>query len=546
MRFVKIFFTDAIILNMFFLLGFGNEPGKSLPVFVDVTQEAGIDFKHSYGDYDLTNIVEGTGAGAAFFDYNNDGYQDLYFLNGAWIKAVNDNRGRRLQGRLTNKLYKNNGDGTFTDVTSQAGVGDPSPSFGCSTADFDNDGDLDLYVLNYGANVFYRNNGNGTFTDITERSGLIEPHWSLSAPWLDYNNDGFLDVFVANYLRYDDGKFRAYYAAAGYPGPLSYSSESDVLYRNNGDGTFTDVSKEAGINGINGRAMSATVADLNDDGFLDIYVANDATENFYYENQGNGTFQEKGLFLGLAFGEHGQGVSSMGPFVGDIDRNGLLDVYIPDMGYSSILVNQGDFFEDHTTRSKVAITCGQYTGWGGLLLDYDNDGHLDLFVSNGNAHHEYTEEDVLMRNDGTGVYIDVSRDSGEYFGRKHVGRGSSFADYDNDGDLDLIIVNLNDQAVLLRNDGGNQNNWILIDLKTPNPERDSYGARVTLTVGSMRQVQDAVPVRGYLSQIDSRLHFGLGKAAKIDSIEIRWPDRKIQRIENVSANQILKVVEETQ
>jgi len=447
---------------------------------------------------------------------------------------------------LTNRLYRNNGDGTFTDVTEQAGVGDTGSGFGCSTADFDNDGDEDLYVLNYGPNMFYRNNGDGTFTDITESSGLVEPHWSLSAPWLDYNNDGLLDVFVANYLRYDDGKFRAYYAAAGYPGPLSYSAENDVLYRNNGDGTFSDVSKEAGITGVNGRAMSATAADLNGDGYLDIYVANDATENFYYENQGDGTFVEKGLFLGLAFGEHGQGVSSMGPFAGDIDRNGLLDMYIPDMGYSSILVNQGEFFEDQTTRSRVAVTCGQYTGWGGLLFDYDNDGYLDLFVSNGNAHHEYTEEDVLMRNDGIGIYIDVSAESGKYFETKHVGRGSTFGDYDNDGDLDLVVVNLNDQAVLLRNDGGNRRNWIMIRPRFANPPQDAIGARVTVMTGSLRQVQDLVPVRGYLSQIDPRLHFGIGDAEVVDTIEIRWPDRTVQRLRKVAANQILTVVQETQ
>jgi len=546
MRLLRWFYPGIVGLVLALVPVSASDSDGAKPVFTDVTREAGIDFKHSYGDFDLTNIVEGTGAGAAFFDYNNDGWMDLYFVNGAWNKAVNDNRGRRLRGKLTNRLYRNNGDGTFTDVTEQAGVGDTGSGFGCSTADFDNDGDEDLYVLNYGPNVFYRNNGDGTFTDITESSGLVEPHWSLSAPWLDYNNDGLLDVFVANYLRYDDGKFRAYYAAAGYPGPLSYSAENDVLYRNNGDGTFSDVSKEAGITGVNGRAMSATAADLNGDGYLDIYVANDATENFYYENQGDGTFVEKGLFLGLAFGEHGQGVSSMGPFAGDIDRNGLLDMYIPDMGYSSILVNQGEFFEDQTTRSRVAVTCGQYTGWGGLLFDYDNDGYLDLFVSNGNAHHEYTEEDVLMRNDGIGIYIDVSAESGKYFETKHVGRGSTFGDYDNDGDLDLVVVNLNDQAVLLRNDGGNRRNWIMIRPRFANPPQDAIGARVTVMTGSLRQVQDLVPVRGYLSQIDPRLHFGIGDAEVVDTIEIRWPDRTVQRLRKVAANQILTVVQETQ
>jgi len=253
-----------------------------LPVFTDVTAEAGIRVKHSYGDFRLSNIVEGTGSGAMLFDYDADGWLDIYFLNGCWLREVNDNRGRKLRGRLCNRLYRNNRDGTFTDVTEKAGVGDRGFGCGCSAADFDGDGDLDLYVLNYGANVFYRNNGDGTFSDISQESGLADARWSLSAPWFDYDNDGDLDVYVANYLKYDGGKFRSYYAAAGYPGPLSYRGQPDALYRNNGDGTFTEVTKEAGLHNPDGRAMSATVADLNNDGLLDLYVTNDAMENYYY------------------------------------------------------------------------------------------------------------------------------------------------------------------------------------------------------------------------------------------------------------------------
>jgi len=533
------------LLLPFILLLTKVQPSDSvqLPIFTDVSDQANLRFKHSYGDFELTNIVEGTGAGAMFFDYDNDGHLDIYLVNGAWLKAVNDNRGRKLRGQLSNSLFRNNGDGTFTDVTEHAGVGDPSPSFGCSSADFDRDGDLDLYVLNYGPNVFYRNNGDTTFTDISVSSGLADSSWSLSAPWFDYDLDGDLDVFVANYLLYDDGKFRAYYAAAGYPGPLSYAAQADALYRNNGDGTFTDVTKEAGVYNPGGRAMSATAADLNSDGFIDIYVANDATENYYYENTGKGTFEEKGLFLGLAFGEHGQGVSSMGPVAGDIDRNGLLDIYIPDMGYSSLLMNQGDFFEDFTTRSQVAVACGQYTGWGGLLFDYDNDGYLDLFVANGNPHHEFAEEDVLLHNNGKGVFRDVSKLSGAYFQTKKVGRGSTFGDYDNDGDLDLLVVNLNDEAKLLRNDGGNGNNWLTVSVKFSNPSRDAVGARVTVRTGTLLQVEDLIPVRGYLSQVDPRAHFGCGKSEKVDSLEIRWPDGEVQNLEDVPVNQFLTFVQ---
>ncbi len=515
-----------------------------LPVFTDVTEQAGIDVKHSYGDFDLTNIVEGTGAGAMFFDYNGDGWLDIYFVNGCWAKDVNHNRGRRLRGKLSNRLYRNNGDGTFTDVTRQAGVGDQSFGFGCSAADFDQDGDPDLYVLNYGPNVFYRNNGDGTFTDVSEESGLADPLWSLSAPWFDYDNDGDLDVYVTNYLKYDRGKFRDFYAAAGYPGPLSYGGQPDTLYRNNGDGTFTDVTKEAGVYNPNGRGMSTTVADLNNDGLLDLYVANDAMENYYYRNTGKGVFQEEGLVMGLAFGEGGQGVSSMGPAIGDVDRDGRLDIYVPDMGYGCLLMNRGEYFEDCTAPTNLAVVCGQYTGWGGVLLDYDNDGYLDVFVANGNAHHEYTEEDVLMRNDGKGAFIDVASQSGDYFRQKFVGRGATCGDYDNDGDLDLLVVNLNDSPKLLRNDGGNKNRWLKIDVRLPGGRSHAIGARVTVKTGPLIQIQDLVPTTGYLSQADPRVHFGLGDAATAEFVDIRWPDGRTTRLKDVSTNQILTVVED--
>ena len=517
---------------------------QALPVFTDVTKDAGINFRHSFGDFDLSNIVEGTGAGAMFFDYNGDGWLDIYFVNGCWLKDVNDNRGRTLRGKLTNALYRNNADGTFTDVTKEAGVGDEEHfGFGCSAADFDKDGDLDLYVLNYGPNVFYRNNGDGTFTDISESSGLANSNWSLSAPWFDYDGDGDLDVYVANYLEYDSGKFRSYYAAAGYPGPLSYRGQPDALYRNNGDGTFTDVTKAAGIYQPNGRAMSATVADLNNDGFPDIYVANDAMENYYFRNKGNGTFENEGLMTGLAFGEGGQGVSSMGPCIGDVDRDGWLDVYIPDMGYGCLLMNRKDYFEDRTEPTSLAVVCGQYTGWGGVLFDYDCDGYLDIFVANGDAHHEYTEEDVLMRNDGMGNFVDIADKSGPYFKQKYVGRGATYGDFDNDGDLDLLVINLNDSPRLLRNDGGNKNNWLTIQARLAGGKSDAIGARIIVTAGPLTQIRDLIPVTGYLSQADPRCHFGLGKSTKADTVEIRWPDRQTTKLKDVDSNQIITVIQ---
>jgi hypothetical protein len=234
----------------------------------------------------------------------------------------------------------------------------------------------------------------------------------------------------------------------------------------------------------------------------------------------------------------------MGPVIGDLNRDGRLDIFVPDMGYGSLLLHRGDFFENATTASKLALICGQYTGWGGILLDYDNDGDQDLFVANGNAHHEYTEEDILAANDGAAKFTDVARDSGAYFGQKYVGRGATCGDYDNDGDLDILVVNLNDAARLLRNDGGNRNRWLTLHLKLPGGKTDAIGARVTVTAGTRRQMQDVVAVKGYLSQADPRVHFGLGRAAVVDSVEIRWPDSSRQRLENVPVDQVLTVVQQ--
>jgi enediyne biosynthesis protein E4 len=515
-----------------------------LPVFTDVTEQAGLDSKHGFGDDNLSNIVEGTGSGAVLFDYDGDGWLDIYLPNGAWHPDVSDNRGRRYRGQLKNRLYRNNRDGTFTEMTDEAGVGDMSFSFGASAADFDGDGHVDLYVLNYGPNVLYRNNGNGTFTDVSRTSGLDNANWSLAAPWFDFDGDGRLDVYVVNYLQYDAGKFRSFYAAAGYPGPLSYSGQPDALYHNNGDGTFTEVTKQAGVFNPDGRGMSVAVGDLNNNGLLDIYVANDAMENYLYRNQGDGTFVEQALFLGLAFGEGGQGVSSMGPVFGDVNRSGLLDVFIPDMNYGCLMMNRGEFFQDRTAQARIAMVCGQYTGWGGLLLDYDNDGYLDLFIANGNAHFEYPQHDVLLRNEGTGNFVDVASQSGDYFRQRYVGRGAAYADFDNDGDLDVLIANLNDRPRLLRNDGGNQRNWIKVIAKLPNGRSDAIGARITVRAGDLVQIHDLIPTAGYLSQRDPRPHFGLGDVPQVDSIEIRWPDQTETTLNHLEANQILTVIQE--
>jgi len=517
---------------------------NGLPVFTDITKPAGVLFKQSYGDHHLDNIVEGTGTGVCVFDYNNDGWQDIYFVNGAWTKNVSDNEGRDLRDKLSSHLFRNNGNGTFTDATEQAGVGAKVFVSGCSAADYDNDGHVDLYLLAYGPNILYHNNGNGTFSDVSAKSGLADVRWSLSAVWFDYNNDGLLDVYAGNYLKYDDGKFRDFYPAAGYPGPLSYSGEPSALYRNNGDGTFTDVTRDVGMWKPEGRAMSVTAADMNNDGSLDVYVANDAMEKYYFEAKGKGTFEEKALDMGLAFGENGQGVASMGPVATDFNRDGLLDFFVPDLNYCSLLMQiKPGVFEHRTGQAGLSVIFGQYASWAAIALDYDNDGWPDLFITHGDAHHEYIQEDTLVRNKGNGTFEDVSTKSGAYFGEKHVGRGAAWGDLDNDGDTDLVIVHLNDYATVLRNDGGNRLNWLSVEpmLKFPTGSRNALGARVTVSTPGLRQIEDVIPVRGYLSQGDVRLHFGLGKAEKAD-IEIRWPDGFKETLKDVKANQFLKPV----
>jgi hypothetical protein len=534
--------ATALCALLLISLGGTAAAEDKLPIFADVTEAAGLAFKHSYGDDNLSNIVEGTGPGCAFFDYDGDGFLDVYLLNGAWRREVNDNMGRRYRGKLANKLYRNRGDGTFEDVTQKAKVGDAGYGMGASAADYDGDGDLDLYVLNYGKNVLYRNEGDGTFADVTEASGLGDPRWSLSAPWFDYDGDGDLDVYVVNYLEYDEGAFRDFYAAAGYPGPLSYKAQPDILYRNDGDGTFTDVTKEAGLWFPGGRGMSGIACDLDGNGRLDLYVTNDATPNTYWVNQGDGTFKNRAVRTGLAFGEGGQGASSMGPVAGDLDRDARPDVYIPDMGYGCLLMNRGRMFVDMTSPSNLAVICGQYTGWGGVLFDYDNDGFLDVYLATGNAHHEYTEEDVLVRNDGKGRFVDVARRSGPYFAEKHVGRGAAYADFDNDGDVDLLVMNLNGNAKLLRNDGGNRASWLTVAPRWKGTKAPVIGARVTVKVGERKLVHDVMPVTGYLSQSDPRAHFGLGTTSRVPSVEVRWPDGEVTRVKDVPVNQLLEVV----
>ncbi len=505
-----------------------------------MTARSGITWTRSFGDHEMSNIVEGTGSGACVFDYDGDGTLDIYFPQGRWEKTVSDNRGRDLIDQLGNALYRGKGGFQFEDVTGKAGVSGRGFAFGCSAADYDEDGDTDLVVLTYRGPELYRNDGKGAFTEVTESAGLADARWSLNAAWLDYDRDSDLDLFVANYLEYDEGKFRSFYAASGYPGPLSYNGVSCTLYRNNGDATFTDVTKVSGTHNPGGRAMSAVAADLDNDGWMDLFVANDSMESYYYENRRDGTFEEKAMALGLALGQNGQGVSSMGPAVADLVGGGSLDILVPDMDYGSLHSKQGGFWVDLQGHSGLAVICGQYTGWGAVVQDFDNDGYTDVFISNGDSHHEYAEDAVLARNDGKGRFVDVARGSGDFFQAKWSSRGATWADFDDDGNVDVLVVDTSGAPHLLRNGGDAGNRWLKVDARTKGGARAAIGARVTVTAGGRTRFQDVIGVNGYLSQGDARAHFGLGTAQTAD-VQVRWPDGTSDEWKDVKAGQVLRV-----
>jgi hypothetical protein len=525
------------------LNGNGPTPDVCTVSFTDVTRASGLNFQQSYGDRHLDNIVEGTGTGVCVFDYNNDGFPDIYFPNGKWTEGLSAPEDRDLRGKLKNHLFRNNGNGTFTDVTEEAGLGGSHYSAGCAAADYDNDGNVDLLVLNYGRNELFHNEGNGKFKEVSNKAGLTDARFSLSAVWYDYNHDGFLDLYIGNYVKYDAAKARGFDPAAGYPGPLSYSGQSNILYRNNGDGTFTDVTREMGVWKPEGRSMSVTAADFNNDGELELLSTNDAMENYYFVMNSKGVYEERAVEMNVAYGDNGENVAHMGPVVGDINRDGWLDIYIANLRDCSLLLQRpdGKGFDDWTNNARLGLTKGQYSGWAAMLFDYDHDGWLDLFNTNGSAQHEYAQQNAIYRNRGDGSFEDVSGSAGPHFGEKHVGRGGTGIDFDNDGRMDLVIVNLNDKAILLRNETRNNNHWITVTprLRFPTGVRDAYGTRVIVEANGMRMIEDMIPTRGYLSAQDPRLNFGLGKSDHADSIEIRWPDGNVDKFKDVRGDRFL-------
>ncbi|MBM4355448.1 MAG: CRTAC1 family protein [Deltaproteobacteria bacterium] len=522
---------------------------------VDVTAASGIAWKHSYGDDHLSSILEDTGSGLAWIDFDRDGWLDLYLLSGTHIPgvtAVDPKKEKPVPGRST--LWRNKGDGTFEDVTNRALAGFDGYASGVAVADFDLDGDEDLFLCNYGPNVLLRNQGDGTFEDATAATGLAGPEqlngftkWSVSAAFFDADRDGDLDLFVGNYIAFDPS-YRSYYLPEGMPGPQSYLGQMALFYRNNGDGTYAEVGEEAGIRIPSTKAMGVSLADYDNDGDLDVYVSNDTTANFLLKNDGTGRFQDVARESGIAYTQAGETSASMHASWGDVNHDGLLDAFIPDLTFGGFfLALDKARFEDRTLASGIAASSGQYSGWGADFGDFDLDGHLDLYVANGKFHHEFPEQDLLFLGDGKGSFRDVTDLAGEWFQIKRLARGAALADYDNDGDLDVAINHNEVEAapVLLRNDLKEKRHWIEVRVLLANGSPEAIGARVVLEAGGIRQVREVQRIRSFLSSCDPRVHFGLGNLATVDRLTVTWLSGVKTELTDVAADALITVKEGT-
>ncbi len=527
---------------------------KTTHGFTDVTEESGITFQHTTGQKTGRMLYpEIMGAGIVLFDYNGDDLLDIYFLNGNYI------RGRKHDPKLTNVLYRNDGPDKkgrwhFTEVTEEVGVADDGYAQGAEAADFDNDGDQDLYVTNLGPNVYFRNEGNGTFTRTTL---LAHPAWGQCCSAVDYDNDGDLDIYLTNYLTYDPDKqtlgitMVAEKLIHEYQGPQVYEGSPDVLYRNNGDGTFTDVTKEVGLYAPGGKGMGLGIADFDNDGDADIFVANDMMVNYLFVNEG-GKFVERGVEKGVAVSGDGNLESSMGVDVADVDNDGLFDIMVPcrHRETHTLYHNEWPVFSDASPQRGLDETTLGYTGFSPSFLDYDNDGDMDLFISTGRVvtleeaarkgltrpeyfQERYAQVDLLLENDGRGYFHRVPPQKiGPHFRRKTVSRGTTVGDLDNDGDIDLVVNISEGRPVLLRNDtkGGH---WLTLRLIGTKSNRDAIGARVIAHAGGNVQYHYLRGGGSYLSVSDRRVHLGLGNATIVDKIEIIWPSGTRQEMKKV-------------
>jgi hypothetical protein len=513
--------------------------------FEDASEKAGINFVHSFGSRQLGSLLEGTGAGCVWFDYNNDGLPDLYVVNGRPLDDAMHPYPLKEKPAVPphNHLYRNDGNGNFTDVTDKAGLNPDLYSIAVAAADYDNDGYVDLLVTGYSRTILYRNDGKGHFTDITEKAGVKVDGWAISSTWLDYDKDGCVDLFVGRYVKFDP-KYRAYYAADNYPGPLDYEGETNRLYRNNCNGTLTDVTDKSGIGAYVGRTMGVTAADFDNDGWDDIYVANDRTENFLFRNKHDGTFEEVGNDTGSAFGQNGESTSSMGPVFADLEGRGVLDLWVTDGHYNRLLRNTGkQAFEDIGASNGVSQTNAQYVSWGTGIYDFDDDGQLDILIFHGGLIHLIPQEHTLFRGLGNGRFADVSESAGAIINERTVARGACFADYDNDGKVDAFLVNLGAKGTLIHNVSTGTGHWLAINLKGTKSNRDGIGARVEVHAGDKRWTAERVAGSGYLSQDDGRMHFGLGAATQIDKILVHWPSGREQTLEKQSVDRVLTIEE---
>lgn len=513
--------------------------------FEDASDKAGINFTHSIGSRQLGSLLEGTGAGCVWIDYNNSGLPSLYVVNG---RPLDDSvHPFPLKDKPAtpphNHLYRNDGNGHFTDVTDAAGLNPDMYSVAVTAADYDNDGFVDLLVTGYGKTILYHNDGNGHFTDVTAKAGISVDGWAISSTWLDYDKDGCVDLFVGRYVKFDP-KYRAFYAADNYPGPLDYEGETNRLYHNNCNGTFTDVTDKSGIGAFVGRTMGVTAADFDGDGWDDIYVANDRTENFLFRNKHDGTFEEVGNDTGTAFGQNGESTSSMGPIFADFEGRGVLDLWVTDGHYNRMLHNAGkQGFEDMGASNGVSQTNAQYVSWGTGVYDFDNDGLLDILIFHGGLIHMIPQEHTLFHGLGDRRFADTSRTAGPVLSARTVARGACFADYDNDGKVDAFLVNLGAKGTLVHNVSTGSGHWVAIKLVGTKSNRDGIGARVEVFAGSKHWTAERVASSGYLSQDDSRLHFGLGAASAIDKIIVRWPSGREQTLETQGLDRVLTIEE---
>jgi len=543
-------------------LGVSASPSASPVIFVDVAKEAGLNSPNVWGGVDHKNyIIEAKGSGLAFFDYDNDGWLDIYFTNGTRF-----NTKWPAGQEPTSHLYKNNRDGTFTDVTAKSGIARTGWQTGVCVGDYDNDGWDDLFCCFWGHNILFHNNADGTFTDVTREAGLYdnEIRWGSGCSWLDYDRNGHLDLFVAHYIKLDPEKTPS--AAPppvcqwkGIPtmcGPRGFPGDTNSLYHNNGDGTFTDVSEKSGILKPGPRYHITPVSyDFDNDGWPDLYVAVDSEPSILFHNNHDGTFTDIAVIAGCAYSENGHEQAGMGVAVADYDCDGWFDIFKTNFADDTcnLYHNNGDgTFNDVTFSSGIGIN-NQYVAWGCGFIDYDNDGWQDILQVNGHVYPELEGHDtgqsfknprLVYKNLGNGRFKDVSSELGPGISEHFSSRGAAFGDYDNDGDMDAVILNMNDLPSLLRNDGGNKQNWIKIKLIGSKCNRTAIGARVRVVAGKHAQMDEVHSGSSVMSQCDLRLHFGLGKASTVDLIEVKWPTtQKIERFTDVKANQILTIRE---